>query len=187
MHHVRKVVRDALERPWHAVRRWTQYVWDSVESRQFNWSDRDVIQEERVRLCLTSSSITTGVNVTENKKAPANNQVICHLYNTRIGCQHRESHGDTHIWFIHACSYCDSVGKTCYHSVRECERRITHARNDSAQQHRNRAPHKIHSIIPSQMVTNKASIHIINRISQKTACRRPATRACRRAGKQHTY
>lgn len=49
MHHLRKVVRDALERQWCAVRRWTQYVWDSVEAGAMTWSDRDLIQEERVR------------------------------------------------------------------------------------------------------------------------------------------
>lgn len=32
------------------------------------------------------------------------------------------------MWAVHCCSYCDSVGKMCNHSVRECERRITHAR-----------------------------------------------------------
>lgn len=140
MDHVRKVVRDALERPWPAVRRWSQYVWDMVESGQITWGDRDIIQEERVRLCLTSTLTVSSAGASyDNRKAATSNQVICRPYNTRMGCQYRESHGDASIWYLHSCSYCDSVGKTCYHSVRECERRVTHSRNDyPAQQNRNR-------------------------------------------------
>lgn len=40
------VSRDALERPWNAVRRWTQYIWDEVEAGAIVWADRDIIQEE---------------------------------------------------------------------------------------------------------------------------------------------
>lgn len=140
MDHVRKVVRDALERPWAAVRRWTQFIWDNVETGQITWGDRDIIQDERVRLCLTCTAITApSNNQNDNRKGATSNQVICRSFNTRIGCQHRESHGDANIWYLHCCSYCDSVGKTCYHTVRECERRVTHARNDyTGQQNRNR-------------------------------------------------
>lgn len=136
MHHLRKVVRDALERSWPSVRRWTQFIWDSVESGDMGWSNRDVIQEERVRLCLTANSLQTAQ---ESKRQNNVNQVICRQFNTRMGCKHRESHGDAHVWELHCCSYCDSIGKSCFHSVRECERRLAHARNDIPyQQNRNR-------------------------------------------------
>lgn len=140
MDHVRKVTRDALERPWPAVLRWTNYVWDAVESGQMTWGDRDMIQDERIRLCLTSNSMSTSsTSYNDTKKPHSVSQVICRAYNTRMGCQHRENHGDANVWFLHSCSYCDSIGKLCQHSVRECERRVTHARNDQhGQPHRNR-------------------------------------------------
>lgn len=138
MHHASKVARDALERPWQAVRRWTQFVWDSVESGAFGWEDRDIIQEERVRLCMTSAYTSSNAKLGDTRRQSPPTQVICRAYNTRMGCSHRESHGDVHVWENHACSYCDSVGRTCFHSVRECERRLAHTRNDYPSQGRNR-------------------------------------------------
>lgn len=137
VHHLTKVVRDALERPWHAVRRWTNFVWDSIESGAFAWADRDVIQDERVRLCMTGMYSNSANNTVQSKPQAASVNVICRAFNTRMGCHQRESHGDGHVWQNHACSYCDSVGKTCFHSVRECERRLAHTRNDYPQ-NRNR-------------------------------------------------
>lgn len=134
--HLRKVSRDALERPWHAVRRWTQYIWDEVESGSIMWADRDLIQEERVRMCLTSVYATPNPTQQNTYQIPARRaqgmqEVTCRAYNTRNGCSHRESHVDGHVYALHICTYCDSLAKTCYHSVRECERRITHTRNDA--------------------------------------------------------
>lgn len=54
MYHLRKFTRDATERPWPAVRRWSQYIWDIIEAGQITWANREVIQEERVRMCLTA-------------------------------------------------------------------------------------------------------------------------------------
>lgn len=142
MHHLRKVTRDALERPWPAVRRWSQFVWDSIEAGDICWADRDEIQEERVRLCLTSTVSSHQNNVSNVKKHNANAEVICRDYNSRHGCRHREGHGDAHVFYTHCCSYCDSVGKVCFHSVRECERRVTHARNDNGYQ-QGRARHQV--------------------------------------------
>lgn len=77
MHHLRKVVRDAMERPWHAVRRWTQYIWDSIESGLMTWSNRDMIQEERARLCLTGlASNMPHSNSTDTNKTSGATQVI---------------------------------------------------------------------------------------------------------------
>lgn len=134
MHHLRKVTRDALERPWPAVRRWSQYVWDSIEAGDMTWADRDQIQEERVRICLTGSVSSQQYNATTIKKQASNVEVICRDYNSRQGCRYREGHGDAHVFHSHCCSYCDSVGRVCFHSVRECERRVTHSRNDNGQQ-----------------------------------------------------
>lgn len=146
MHHMSRVVRDALERPWHAVRRWTQFVWDSVESGVFSWADRDLIQEERVRLCMTAVYSNVKQITSDNTRHSQSTHVICRAYNKRMGCQHRESHGNAHVWESHACSYCDSIGKTCFHSVRECERRLAHARNDyTSQYNRNRQGHNAHN------------------------------------------
>lgn len=142
-HHIRKVARDTLERPWHAVRRWTQYVWDSVEAGAISWADRDIIQEERVRICLTGVHNNAIASNSSTYQIPARRQhgvqeVTCRQFNTRNGCPNRDSHQDGQVFALHICSYCDSVGRTCYHSVRECERRVTHSRNDNQQQFRNR-------------------------------------------------
>lgn len=139
LHHLRKVTRDALERSWPAVRRWSQFIWDSIEAGDMCWADRDAIQEERVRLCLTNPSSSHAVNPTASNRHKANVEVICRDYNSRQGCRFREGHGDAHTFHTHCCSYCDLVGKQCYHSVRECERRLTHSRNDNGfQQGRSR-------------------------------------------------
>lgn len=133
--HLRKVSRDALERPWPAVRRWTQYIWDEVESATIVWADRDVIQEERVRMCLTSVYNAPSNNQNHAYQIPARRhqglqEVTCRQFNSRSGCMHRESHADGQVYALHICTYCDSLGRTCYHSVRECERRLNHTRND---------------------------------------------------------
>lgn len=133
--HLRKVSRDALERPWHAVRRWTQYIWDEVESGAMVWADRDMIQEERVRMCLTSVYNTPNNSQISAYQIPARRQqglqeVTCRQFNTRNGCAHRESHVEGQVYALHICTYCDSLGRTCFHSVRECERRLNHTRND---------------------------------------------------------
>lgn len=138
-HHLRKVTRDSLERPWAAVRRWTQYIWDSIEDGAITWADADVIQEEKVRICLTSTQNHHQQSNANTYKIPARRnqglqEVACRAYNTRNGCHHRDSHPEGGIYCLHICTYCDSVGKTCFHSVRECERRVTHARNDNSHQ-----------------------------------------------------
>lgn len=146
MHHLRKVTRDALERPWPAVRRWSQFVWDSIESGTITWADREWIQEERVRICLTSSvqtqatphnGYTPHTQNFHSKQSKGSQEVVCRAYNTRQGFYYRESHMDGQVFALHQCTYCDSLGRACMHSVRECERRLAHTRNDHGQ-HRNR-------------------------------------------------
>lgn len=131
--HLRKVTRDALERPWPSVRRWTQYIWDTIEEGSITWADTEFIQEERVRMCLTSNTTQLATNTYQipARRNQGLQEVPCRAFNTRAGCQHRDSHVDGSIYSLHICTYCDSVGKACYHSVRECERRVTHSRNDN--------------------------------------------------------
>lgn len=144
MFHLRRVSRDALERPWHAVIKWSQYIWDMVESGYISWADRDIIQEERVRICLTcptprqsSASSTQPNSAQSNRLSSARHETLCRPFNSRAGCSHRDSHHEGDIYLLHQCSYCDSVGKQCGHSVRECERRLAHARpHDNQHQYR---------------------------------------------------
>lgn len=152
--HLRKVSRDAMERPWHLVRRWSQYIWDEVESGAIVWADRDIIQQDRVRMCLTGTHNATSVPHHNTYQIPARRaqgmqEVTCRAYNTRNGCPHRESHVDGQVFALHICTYCDSLAKTCYHSVRECERRITHTRNDTHhgrnRMHANGNQHQFHN------------------------------------------
>lgn len=163
MDHLRKVTRDALERPWHAVRRWTQYVWDSIEAGAFTWADREVIQEERVRMCLTAA--TVNMNSSNNntpysqpnvhRRPQGAQEVVCRQYNTRNGCYSKESHMDGHVFALHVGTYCDSIGRTCGHSVRECERRLAHTRNDHpAHQGRSRYPQSNQYNAPYQQPTS---------------------------------
>lgn len=144
--HLKKVTCDAIERPWVVVRRWSQFIWDAVETGHLRWSDKAIIQEERVRMCLTDHMPNNSYNSTQHvqgsvhRKAPPSHEVVCRQFNTRAGCYHRESHSNGTVQYLHVCSYCDSIGRLCYHSVRECERRINHARqpNDKNAQYRNR-------------------------------------------------
>ena len=39
MRHLRNVTHDAMERPWSAVRRWSQAVFDAIERGEFMWPD----------------------------------------------------------------------------------------------------------------------------------------------------
>lgn len=127
MFHLRKVSRDSLERQWPAVRRWSQHIWDEVESGNMTWADRDLIQDERIRICLTAAPQNASVQPS-NYRSRNVQESLCRSFNSRQGCHHRESHMEGNTWSLHCCSYCDSVGKICSHSVRECERRITHSR-----------------------------------------------------------
>lgn len=131
MSHLRRVTRDAIDRPWPAVRRWSQYIWDAIESGAMTWDDKELIQEERVHICLTSATQQGGQGPQYgNRKANTNQEIVCRAYNSRGGCQFRDSHNDGGVYAMHICSYCDSVGRMCSHPVKECERRITHARQD---------------------------------------------------------
>lgn len=140
-HHLRKVTRDALERPWPAVRRWTHFVWDSIESGAFTWADRAAIQDERVRICLTGTASVNTASSNQNsstRRAAGAQDAICRAYNSRSGCSYRENHMEGYIYNLHICTYCDSLGKACVHSVRECERRLNHTRNDNGSYPQNR-------------------------------------------------
>lgn len=86
MFHVRKVSRDALERPWCSVRTWSQFIWDSIESGDMCWADRDLIQDERVRLCLTAPSgmSSNGHNINNpTHRTQHTSESLCRAYNTR--------------------------------------------------------------------------------------------------------
>lgn len=130
MHHLKNVTRDALERPWPAVRRWTQHMWDCVENGTIKWGNRDTIQQERVRIFLTGGGImlNAGASNTQKRGQYGTQEVVCRAFNTRQGCMHRDSHQDGPVFALHICSYCDHIGRSCSHSIKECERKITHAR-----------------------------------------------------------
>lgn len=148
MFHLRKVSRDALERPWHAVRRWSNFVWDAIEAGDLTWADRDLIQEERVRLCLTCPNASgtqvqsQGASRTTQPPHSQSQELLCRAYNSRNGCQYRHNHTEAGVLLVHQCSYCDSVGKSCGHSVRDCERRINHARPFDNGQYPSRRPNQ---------------------------------------------
>ena len=48
LRHLRDVTHDAMERPWPAVRRWSQAVFDAIERGEFIWADHQEIHNMRV-------------------------------------------------------------------------------------------------------------------------------------------
>lgn len=130
MCHLKNATRDALECPWATVRRWSQYVWDCIEKGTIKWADRDTIQQERVTICLTGGGVVLNQTVPNAHRRGQQGviEVVCRSYNTRQGCSYRDSHHDGPVFALHICSYCDHIGRACAHSIKECERKITHAR-----------------------------------------------------------
>lgn len=118
------MTRDAIDRPWPAVRRCSQYIWDAVESGALGWDDKEAIQEERVRICLTGNNVASNHNSVQHGSKRSQNvsqKIVCRAYNSRSGCPSRDSHNEGSVFALHICGYCDSVGHTCSHPIRDCE------------------------------------------------------------------
>lgn len=128
--HLFAVVTDILNRPWPAVRRWTQYVWDSVERGRCKWSDYRFIQDARVRLSYMTGPAPVGggssIGVRGGASATGNEckSVVCPDYNAPQGCMFSSSHDDGNIRYTHACAHCNALGRRSAHSFQRCRTRL---------------------------------------------------------------
>lgn len=138
LRHVTYVSTDAISRPWWAVRKWSQHIWDSVENGRCKWSDHAYIQEERVRMSFTSgppSNPNTGP--TRHTIAHATEALLCRDFNSSGGCKHNASHDEGAFRLLHSCSFCDSVGRRSNHSIQKCraKQEATRGQNTPSQYH----------------------------------------------------
>ena len=148
MVHLHDVTRDAMEREWLDVRRWSQYVWDSiVDKGRFEWADTRRIQNERVRLAMTGGggSVASGPRTQQQARSKHNGklrEVVCREFNTTRGCSQGHSHDDGVVKYNHVCSYCDSVNRHCPgHNMVACDRKIQHYENDERRRFEQPPPH----------------------------------------------
>lgn len=128
--HVFAVATDILTRPWPAVRRWTNYVWDSVEKGRCKWNDYLFIQDARVRLSYMTAPahLGGGSGMGPRQGAPGSGSeyksVVCPDFNAPQGCAFSSTHDDGMIRYTHACAHCNALGRRSAHSFQRCRTRI---------------------------------------------------------------
>ena len=121
LRHLRDVTHDAMERPWGAVRKWSQSIFDAIERGDFCWADRQDIHNERVRIAMTGPQ----QSMTSNKPGTGQGaEYLCRDFNSRSGCRHRGDHNEGSVKLLHVCAFCDAVSKQCVHSVVACDRKL---------------------------------------------------------------
>lgn len=125
--HVFAVATDIITRPWPAVRRWTQSVW---EKGRCKWGDYRFIQDERVRLSYMSAPPMAGAGGAAGPRSnpPAASSeiksVVCPDFNSPHSCSFSSSHDDGSIRYTHACAHCNALGRRSAHSFQRCRTRI---------------------------------------------------------------
>ena len=131
MRHLRDVTHDAMERPWSAVRKWSQSVFDSVELGDFCWAEHQEIQNERVRIAMTAPFQQVNAPQGGGAQGAAKTEFLCRDYNSKSGCRHRADHNEGQVRVLHLCAFCDAVNRQCTHSVVACDRKFMYpsARN----------------------------------------------------------
>ena len=120
--HLNQVTCDAISRPWHHVRAWSDHIFSRVESGSLSWDDRSDIQFLRMRLSLAPP---TDRQTTQNHtQHDAPKQVVCADFNARR-CKHRASHVEAGIAFLHNCAWCyAALGNKNPHTVIQCENKL---------------------------------------------------------------
>lgn len=124
MDHITEVSTDALVRPWTSVRRWSNFIWDSVDKGRCVWSDTAFIRDARIRISYTNGAPSTSSNGAHvwGGSGSQNDmtQVICRDFNNISGCKFSSSHDAGGLRHVHSCAYCDSVGRRSSHSIQNC-------------------------------------------------------------------
>ena len=128
LQHLYQVTLDSMSRPWPAVRKWSQYIWDCVENHKCTWADYTFIQNERVRLAMTGAGTAASqINFHDHGGTPSGAhitvEVVCRDFNSPVGCRHNATHEQGNMRFAHICSYCDACTRRCYHSFQACRRK----------------------------------------------------------------
>lgn len=129
--HLGAVAIDAMVRLWPNVRRWSQHIWDLVERGKCQWSDYQIIQDERFRISYmnlpnqATQSNSAPSTARAGSTAPAGSSVaICRDFNSINGCQFNGSHEDGNTRYVHVCAHCDSTGKRSSHPYHRCRSRL---------------------------------------------------------------
>lgn len=117
--HTLYVATDALSRPWPAVRKWSQTIWDCVDRGRCVWSDSRFIQEERIRVSYTSGPSSSSTNP-QKPNSWALRETLCRDFNSVGGCKHHGPHEQGEFRLLHACAFCDSMGRRSNHSFQRC-------------------------------------------------------------------
>lgn len=128
--HIIQVSTDSLTRPWAPVKKWSQYIWDSVERGRCTWQQDGFIQHARIRISYTSgpaplATVSTSKKVTPQQQEPV--YIVCRDFNSSTGCKSNGTHESGTMKYMHVCAYCDAVGRKSSHSVIKCR-----ARGDNA-------------------------------------------------------
>lgn len=138
--HLGAVITDGMVRPWGNVRRWSQGIWDTIERGKCRWNSHYFIQEERVRVSYSTlqhvpapAAPTNGVVSNQNVQTPA---LLCRDFNGTHGCAFSGTHESGNVKYVHACAYCDSLGRRSAHSFQRCR-----ARHDSNNHGANQPQH----------------------------------------------
>ena len=129
--HLNQVVADAQTRRWENVRAWSDHIFTRIEGGDIQWSSKDEIQFDRMRLSLAPANNPTQLSADQQPIR----QVVCSDFNARR-CKHRENHTEAGITFIHACAWCHAaLGNRNPHTVVKCENklRLMDARNHQYQ------------------------------------------------------
>ena len=121
MRHLEDVTNDAAERPWTAVRKWSQSVWDQVENGDVSWPDYQLIQNARMRIAYAPGS--SGVNNATTSQTGIT-EVVCREHGRRAGCKHTASHLEGNVRHLHVCAFCDCINRACGHGVYFCEKKL---------------------------------------------------------------
>ena len=141
--HLNQVACDAQSRQWENVRAWSDHVFTRIESGDINWSAKDEIQFDRMRLSLAPDSRPLEKLTSDNATAK---QVVCSDFNARR-CKHRDNHVEVGITFLHVCAWCHAaLGNRNPHTVVKCENKIRFAQDrPHAPQHTTQAPPRPYS------------------------------------------
>ena len=128
LEHLQQVVEDAATRDWHAVREWSQGIFDAIGRDDLGWADSNTIQLDRLRSAiLTAKQVPSGDRL-ERRDMP------CRDFNSHSGCSFNKSHTGRTVNFAHICTICfNQVGEklpltAMYHKIILCWVHVFHLR-----------------------------------------------------------
>ena len=131
--HLHDVTLDAMSRNWPDVRRWSQHVFDMIETGKYQWSDTQKIQNARFRFSVSAHQVQTHNHNSQSHMSndTATREVVCQDFNAR-SCSHgavRRHHTEGQVRFMHYCSYCLASAniKSDNHPLSDCKRKERHA------------------------------------------------------------